>query len=126
MKFDPDAAERRLRRSSWLLVGVAAGLGLFWGASVAAAIAAAGALSALNVESQVKLVHAATARAPEVGSGMTILGVGLRYLLLGVGLFVILSVWRINVVAIIVGLSAPVAAVFVELGLDSVREFRSG
>jgi hypothetical protein len=126
VKFDPDAAERRLRRNSWLLVGVISGLGLFWGASVAAAIAVSGALSALNVESLVKLVHVATARSPDSAYWVTILGVGLRYLLLGFGLFVIVSVWRVNVVAICVGLSVPVAAVFVEWGLDSVREFRSG
>ncbi len=126
MKFDPDAAERRLRRNSWFLVGVLSGLGLFWGAPVAAGIAAGGALSALNVEGLAKLVRVATARSPDNAYWVTILGVGLRYLLLGFGLFVIVSVWRVNVLAVTVGLSAPVAAVFLEWGLDSVREFRSG
>lgn len=92
---------------------------------MAAAVAAGGALSALNIEGLVKLVHVVTARSPVKASWLAILGVGFRYLLLGIGLFVIVSVWRANVVAISLGLSAPVAAVFLEWGLDSVREFRS-
>lgn len=125
MKFDPDAGERRLRRNSWLLVALFSALGLFWGLPVAAAVAGGGALSALNVEGLVKLVHLVTAGSAERASWLAILGVGLRYLLLGIGLFVIVSVWRANVVAISVGLSAPVAAVFLEWGLELVREFRS-
>jgi ATP synthase I chain len=126
--LEPDAehAERRFRRNSWLAVGALSALGLFWGAPVAGAVAAGGILSALNVEGLSKLVHLVTAGSPERGSAVTILGVGLRYLLLGVGLFVILSVWRANVIAFSLGLSAPVAAVFLEWGLDSVREFRNG
>jgi ATP synthase I chain len=111
---DPDVSERRLRRNCWLLVAVLSGLSLFWGLPAAAAVAAGGILSALNVEGLVKLVHLVTARAQEDAAWSTILGVVLRYLLLGVGLFVIVSVWRANVVAFSLGLSVPVAAVLLE------------
>jgi hypothetical protein len=121
----PEASERRLILTSWGLVGVFALLGLFWGLPSAAAVAAAGALAALNVEGLARLVGIVTARSPARGSLLAVLGVGLRYLLLGLALFVILSVWRANVIAVSIGLSVPVAAIFLEWGLSSMREFGS-
>jgi hypothetical protein len=123
--FDPEASERRLRRTSWLLVLVLSFAGLPFGAAFAAAVLAGGALSALNMEGLVRLVHLVTSRASDRASWLAVLGVGFRYLLLGVGLFVIVSVWRVNVLALSVGLSAPAAAVFLELARDTLREFRN-
>ena len=125
MKLDPDASERRLRRTAWLAVVLLSILALAWGARVSASVAAGGILSAANLEGLVRLVHVLTAPSLPARSWLTIIGVGLRYLLLGIGLFVIVGVWHANVVALSVGLSAPVAAVFLEWGLESMREFRS-
>jgi D-alanyl-lipoteichoic acid acyltransferase DltB (MBOAT superfamily) len=125
LRFDPDSAERRLRRNSWLLVLISSLLALFWGPLTAAAVAASGALAALNVEGLSRLVGLVVSRSPRSASLLTVVGVGFRYLLLGVGLFVIVGVWRANVFAVTLGLSAPVLAVFLEWGFDSMREFRS-
>jgi hypothetical protein len=100
-------------------------LGLFWGPPVAASVAAGGALAALNVEGLARTVDVLTLRAPKRASWLSVIGLGFRYLLLGMGLFVIVTVWRANVLALSLGLSAPVFAVFWELGLESMREFRS-
>ncbi len=123
--FDPEASERRLRRTSWLLVLVLSLAGLLWGAPFAAAVLAGGALSALNMEGLVLLVHLLTSSTPRKASWLAVLGVAVRYLLLGVGLFVIVSVCRANVVALSMGLSAPVFAVCLEWGFAALGEFRS-
>ena len=62
---------------------------------------------------------------PESVSWLGVFGVLLRYILLCIALFVIISVWQADVVALAVGLSAPVVAVFVECGLYVSREFGS-
>ncbi len=124
MKFDSEAAERRLRRTSWLLVALTSIASLAWGARIALAVAAGGILSTLNLEGLVRLVDLLTSSTPRKASWLAVLGVALRYLLLGVGLFVIVSVCRANVVALGLGLSAPVFAVFLELGRATFGEFR--
>ena len=125
MNTDPDVSQRRLRRKSWGLVGLLTVLGLYWGPSIAASVAAGGALAALNVEGLARTVDVLTLRTPKSASWLSVIGLGFRYLLLGMGLFVIVTVWRANVLALSLGLSAPVFAVFWELGLESMREFRS-
>jgi ATP synthase I chain len=125
LKFDPDAAERRLLRASWVAVVGFSLLAVPWGMSVVTAVAAGGILASLNVEGIARLVHVVTSTSPERATGLAVVGVGFRFILLGVGLFVMISVWHANVVAVSVGLSAPVAAVLLEWGLDSMREFRS-
>jgi hypothetical protein len=125
LSSDPEAAEGRLRRVSWLLVLLFSVACLPFGAGFAGAVLAGGVLSALNVEGLVRLVRLVTSRASDRASWLAVLGVGFRYLLLGVGLFVIVSVWRVNVLALSLGLSAPAAAVFWELARDTLREFRS-
>lgn len=125
LDFGPEGSERRLLVVSWLLVGVFSLLALFWGVSTAAAVAASGALAALNVEGLAKLVGLATAKSPGRGSAIAVFGLAFRYLLLGLALFVILNVWRANVFAVSIGLSAPVAAIFLEWGLYSTRELES-
>jgi hypothetical protein len=125
LSFDPEASERRLRRTSWLLVALMSIAALAWGARIGLAVAAGGVLSTLNLEGLVRLVHLLTSSTPRKASWLAVLGVALRYLLLGVGLFVIVSVWRVNALALSLGLSAPAAAVFLELARDTMREFRS-
>ena len=125
MNFDPESAERRLRLNSWALVVGTSLFGLLWGPSFAAPVAAGGILSALNLEGLARTVQVVTSRSARSASWLTVAGVGLRYLLLGVALFVIVGVWRANVVALSLGLSAPVAAVVLEWGLESMRVFRS-
>jgi hypothetical protein len=125
LSSDPEAAEGRLRRVSWLLVLLFSVACLPFGAGFAGAVLAGGVLSALNVEGLVRVVRLVTSRASDRASWLAVLGVGFRYLLLGVGLFVIVSVWRVNVLALSLGLSAPAAAVFWELARDTLREFRS-
>jgi hypothetical protein len=98
--------------------------GLPFGGAFAAAILAGGALSALNVEGLVRLLSLITSASSARASRLAVLGVGFRYLLLGVGLFVIVSVWRVNVLGLSLGLSAPAAAVFLEFARDTLREFR--
>jgi hypothetical protein len=124
LRTDPEASERRLRRTSWLLVGVLSLAGLVFGARFAAAVAAGGALSAWNLEGLIRLVNLVTSPSPKA-SWRAVLSLCGRYLLLGVGLFVIVSVWRVNVLGLSLGLSAPAAAVFLELARDTLREFRS-
>lgn len=124
MSFDPEASERRLRRTSWLLVALMSVAAIAWGGRIALAVAAGGGLSTLNLEGLVRMVGLLTSTTPRKASWLAVLGVALRYLLLGVGLFVIVSVCRANIVALLLGLSAPVFAVFVEWGLVTVREFR--
>jgi hypothetical protein len=125
LNFDPEASERRLSRTSWLLVAALTVASLPFGVGFAAGVLAGGALSALNMEGLVHLVRWVTALSSGRASSVAVLGVGFRYLLLGIGLFVILSVWRVNVLALSLGLSAPVAAVVLELARDTVREFRN-
>jgi ATP synthase I chain len=125
LSTDPEDSERRLRRTSWLLVVILSLAGLPFGAGYAAAILAGGALATLNLEGLVRLTHMLTSRPSDRASWLAVLGVGFRYLLLGIGLFVIVSVWRLNVLALSLGLSAPAAAVFLELARDTLREFRN-
>ena len=96
-----------------------------FGVHVGLAVLAGGALSALNVEGLARFVGLVTETEPGRASWLTVIGLGFRYLLLGLALFVILSVWRANILAVSLGLSAPVAAVCLEWGLFSMREFGS-
>ena len=112
MSSDPEASERRLRRISWLLVLLLSVASLPFGVGFAGAVLAGGVLSALNMEGLARMVRLVTSRNSDRASWLAVVGVGFRYLLLGVGLFVIVSVWRVNVLALSLGLSAPAAAVF--------------
>ena len=49
----------------------------------------------------------------------------LSWVLLCIALFVIIGVWHANVVAVALGFSAPVAAVFVECGLYAYQELKA-
>ena len=125
MSSTVEVSAGRLRRNSWLLVAALSVLGLFFGTAFAASVLAGGALSALNMEGLVRLVNAATSSPSDRASLLAVLWVSLRYLLLGIGLFVIVSVWRLSVLGLSLGLSAPAAAVLLELARDAKREFRN-
>jgi anti-sigma factor RsiW len=96
---------------------------LVWGWSTAMSVLA-GALTALvNLEAVVAFVRRITSRGERGFSVLAAIGLGARYLLLGLALFVIFSVWHADVVAVSIGLSAPVVAVFLEWVLFTIREF---
>jgi hypothetical protein len=95
------------------------------GTAFAASVLAGGAFSAVNMEGLVLLVHRVTDTTSGRLSFFAVFAVAFRYLLLGVGLFVIVTVWHVSVLGLSLGLSAPAAAVFVEFARDAVREFRS-
>ena len=125
MSPHPGSPERRLRRTSWILVLVLSLAGLPFGGPFALSVLAGGALSTLNLEGLILLVQKLTSPASDGASWVAVLSISLRYLLLGIGLFVIVSVWRVNVLALSLGLSAPAAAVVLELARDTMREFRN-
>jgi hypothetical protein len=95
------------------------------GTAFAVSVLAGGAFSAVNMEGLILLVHRVTDPASGRLSFFAVLAVAFRYLLLGVGLFVIVTVWHVSVLGLSLGLSAPAAAVLVEFVRDAVREFRS-
>ena len=110
----PVAAERRL---GWLavgLTGLATGLGLLGGVDFAASVAAGGLIALVNYNALSWIVLRVAQPSPRRGTKLAVLGFGLRYALLGVALYVIFAVWNANVVAVSLGLSAPVAAIFLE------------
>jgi len=110
----PATAERRI---GWLAVGVtglATGLGLLGGVEFAASVAAGGLIALINYGALSWIVDRVAQPSPRRGTKLAVLGFGLRYALLGVALYVIFAVWNANVVAVSLGLSAPVAAIFFE------------
>lgn len=110
----PAAVERRL---GWLaagLAGLATGLGLLGGVDFAASVAAGGLIALANYGALSWIVDRVAQPNPRRGTKLAVLGFGLRYALLGVALYVIFAVWNANVVAVSLGLSAPVAAIFFE------------
>lgn len=117
--------ERRLLRNAWGIVAAMSVAGLAWGPSIAASVAAGGLLSALNVEGMARLVGALTTRAARRGTWLGVFWLLFRYLLLAIALFVIFSVWHANVIAVAIGLSAPVAAIILEWGFYSAKDTES-
>ncbi len=110
----PAAAERRV---GWLavgLAGLATGLGLLGGIDFAASVAAGGLIAVVNYGALSWIVDRVAQPSPRRGTKLAVLGFGLRYALLGGALYVIFAVWDANVVAVSLGLSAPVAAIFFE------------
>ncbi len=72
-----------------------------------------------------RFVKNLTGEKPGRLSWLGLFGLLFRYILLGIALFVIIGVWHANVVGLAFGLSAPVAAVFVECGLYAYQEFKA-
>ena len=105
-----------------LAVGVTAAttaVGLLWGVDFALSVAAGGLLALLNFSALRFMVERVAQPSPTRGTRLAVLGFGLRYALLGAALYVIFAVWKANVVAVSLGLSAPVAAIFFEWGFEA-------
>ncbi len=115
-----------MRRVTWSSVALFSGLALFWGVPRAMSVLAGGVVSALHMEALAIFIRRVTSRAESGLSRLAAIGLGARYLLLGLVLFVIFSVWQVDVVAVAIGLSAPVAAVCFEWVLFTIREFGAG
>lgn len=122
MKFDPESSLARLRKVAlgsailFSLGGAILGLPYFLG------VVGGGTVALVNFDALERLVRRLTAERPGPLSFIGVFGLLFRYILLCLVLFVIISVWHANVVALAVGFSAPVVAVFVECGLYAYRE----
>ena len=120
--LSPDPSESSVRRISWLAVGVSlvtTALGLVGGLDFALSVAAGGLLALLHFGALRWMVDRVAQPSPTRGTRLALLGFGLRYALLGAALYVIFAVWKANVVAVSLGLSAPVAAIFFEWGFEA-------
>jgi len=91
--------------------------GLVWGHPFVVGALSGGCLALVNFYTFERVVQRMTAERPKRLSWLGIFGILMRYILLCFVLFVIINVWDANVVAIALGLSAPVVAVFVECGI---------
>lgn len=98
---------------------------VFWGASFLLGVVAGGGIAMAGFAALVGIVERLTDERPGGLAWLSVAGLVLRYILLSLVLFVIIGVWRANVVAVALGFSAPVAAVFAEAGLHLYRELRS-
>jgi len=110
------------RRVAWLGAAVtagASGLGLLWGVDFALSVLAGGLLALVHFSALSWMVERIAQPRRKRVSRLAILGFALRYALLGFALYVIFAVWNLNVVAVSLGLSAPVAAIFFEWGLEA-------
>ena len=124
MKFDANSSIRRILKLSWCITALSATLGLLGGGAFGIGALAGGVLATLNVEFLARWTERLSSHRPGSLSWLGAVGILSRYILLCFALFVIIRVWRANMIAVAVGLSAPVAAVFVECGLTIVRELK--
>ncbi len=125
MNLAPDASLARLRRHAIWAVGIFALAGLVFGLRFFIGALAGGVFAIANFEAITRLVGNLTGDKPGSVSWLGVFGVLFRYILLCIALFVIIGVWHANVVAVALGFSAPVAAVFVECGLYAYQEFKA-
>ncbi|MFQ5793112.1 MAG: ATP synthase subunit I, partial [Acidobacteriota bacterium] len=93
-----------------------------WGGEFALGVAAGGALALLNYGAIAWMVEGFVRRPSRRARWLAAFGLGARYVLLGLALYVIFAIWRANVLAVSLGLSAPVAAIFVEWGIETYEE----
>ncbi len=77
-----------------------------------------------NLDVLARLVKKLTSERPGRVSWLGLFGVLVRYILLSIALFVIISVWHANFVGLALGFSVPVAAVFVECGIHARLAYR--
>ena len=125
MNLAPDASLARFRRHAIWAVGIFALTGLWFGLRFFLGALAGGVFAIANLEAIARLVGKLTGDKPGSVSWLGVFGVLFRYILLCIALFVIIGVWHANVVAVALGFSAPVAAVFVECGLYAYQEFKA-
>jgi hypothetical protein len=121
----PDASLARLRRHAVWAAGIFALGGLFWGPKFFLGAVGGAVFALANFEALSWMVSKLTGTKPQTTSWLGVVGVLFRYILLSIALFVIIGVWHANVVAVALGFSAPVAAVFVECGLYAYQELRA-
>lgn len=122
MNIDPDASIARLRRVAIGSVAVFLLGGAFFGVSYFLGVLAGGLVALANFDIIERLGRRLTGDRPTTVSWLGVFGLLLRYILLCIALFVIIGVWHANVAAVALGVSAPVAAIFVECGLYAYRE----
>ena len=111
-----------VRRVGWLAVGATlatTAIGLLWGVDFALSVAGGGLLALLHFSALRWMIEQVAQPNPTRGTKLALLGFGLRYALLGAALYVIFALWKANVVAVSLGLSAPVAAIFFEWGFEA-------
>ena len=119
---ETEPADSSVRRVGWLAVGATlatAAFGLLWGVDFALSVVVGGLLALLHFSALSWMVERVAQPSPTRGTKLALLGFGLRYALLGAALYVIFAVWKANVVAVSLGLSAPVAAIFFEWGFEA-------
>ena len=121
-----EPSEARLRRLAWGAALLLAACGLVFGPTFSLSVLLGGALALVHFELILRLVEMVSKANPGRGAAVAVLGFGFRYVLSFLALYVIFTLWRLNVLAIVVGLSAPVVAVCAEWGLALRREFGSG
>jgi len=125
LNLSPSASLARFRRHAVWAVGIFSLAGLGFGLGSFLGALAGGVFALLNLEAIARLVGKLTADKPGSVSWLGVFGVAVRYILLSIALFVIIGVWHVNVAAVALGFSAPVAAVFVECGLYAYQEFKA-
>lgn len=126
MKLDPDAALLRIRKIAWGAVALFSCIGALFGMPHFIGVVSGGLLAMVGFDALSRLVSRLTGERPGSIAWLGVMGLLFRYILLSIALFVIIRVWHANVVALAVGFSAPVAAVFVECGLYMYQELKSG
>jgi len=125
-RLQPEAALARMRWLAVVFVGLASAAGLLRGVGFAAAVAAGGALALANYHFLIWTVERMLARGAEDATAIkAAVGFVFRYVLLGLFLYVIFSVWRADALAVILGFSAPVVAVLTEGAVQVYWTLRS-
>ena len=121
----PDASLARIRRHAIWAASLFALGGLVFGPKFFLGATAGGVFALAPFEALAWMVGKLTGDRPPTVSWLSVFGLLFRYILLCIVLFVIIGVWQANVVAVALGFSAPVAAVFVESGIYAYHELKA-
>jgi len=118
MSLEPEQILRRLKWLALFATLAASALALAWGVRVAVGVAVGGTLALVNYGALIWAVDGALSSSRSAPRLWAVPGFALRYALLALALYVILARWKVSALAIIVGFSAPVVALFVEWGIQ--------
>ncbi len=111
----PTPRESRLVRQG-IAIGLVASLVAFlFGPREGLSVLAGAGISVANLRVLKSIAEGATGVVGSRGALIAAALTGLRYLLLGALLFVIIAVWKASVLGVILGLGAPLGAVALEL-----------